>query len=99
MNVQDLRNRNGLLPIRLGNAKIITSYNELVHIVQFDKCANNIQKIQDTLDALKENTKTAKAKLKETDNKLIALMPRPKNRRGFINGLGTIIKTITENID
>lgn len=105
MNVQDLSNKNGLLPIRLGDARLITSYNELVHIVQLDKYADNIQKIQKTLDTLGTNEEISstleitKTKLKETNNKLISLMPKTRNRRGLINGLGTIIKTITGNLD
>lgn len=105
MEVQDLTNNKGLLPLELGTARTIRTYNNLIHIVKLDDYRQNIDKIKDSLrtlnntDGLTDSIELTKFKLKELENRLHALTPRSRNRRGLINGLGTIIKAITGNMD
>lgn len=105
MNLLDLTHRNGLLPINLGNARLITSYKDLIHIVQLDKYKENIDNIHDSL-AIFDNTteytgmvEILKRKVDEVKTKLDAMMPHKRTKRGLIDGLGTIIKGITGNLD
>lgn len=51
------------------------------------------------LPGLKETIIITKLKLNEDQNKLNLLWPRYKNKRGLINGLGSVIKFITGNMD
>lgn len=48
------------------------------------------------MDSLKNTTI---AKFKNLQTKLHTLYPKSRTRRGLINGMGTVIKTITGNMD
>lgn len=65
----------------------------------------NIDRIEMTLNGfdnlanLQSSVKITKLKLKELSNRYESLAPKVRSKRGLINGLGTIIKTITGNMD
>lgn len=104
MDIQDLSIRNGLLPLNLGNAWLITSHSNLIHIIQLEKYEDNINQISDSLLTFENNTELidsleiTKNKLKEASNNLFPLLPQRRTKRGLVNGLGTIIKSITGNL-
>lgn len=105
MEIQDLTNSKGLLPMKLGAARIILGYTNLLHIVRLDQYQETIDKIRNTLqnfehaDIMNDSLTTTQAKLDELDHKLHTLFPNHRNKRGLINGLGTLIKSITGNMD
>lgn len=84
---------------------MITSYSDLIHIIRLDEYKENIDRITDSLRTfdniteLSESLKITGSKLKEVNNKLLSIIPRKRTKRGLINGLGTIIKGITGNLD
>lgn len=105
MEIQDLTNSKGLLPMKLGTARIILGYNNLIHIIRLDQYQQATNKIKQTLqnlehvEPLQDSLSTTQAKLDELDHKLHTLFPNHRNRRGLVNGLGTLIKSITGNMD
>ena len=101
----NLNHHNGILPIKLGEAKIILTYKNLVHIVKLDDYANSIDLIRRTLDSLVDTNSLnplkniLNLKILELEKKLNTLLPKHRNKRGIINGLGSIIKIISGNMD
>lgn len=105
MEIQDLTNSKGLLPMKLGTAKIILGHNNLIHIVRLEQYQETIDRIRQTLEnfehvnEMKDSLSTTRKKLDELDHKLHTLLPNRRHKRGLINGLGTLIKSITGNMD
>ena len=101
----NLNHHNGILPIKLGKAKILHTYKNLVHIVKLDDYITSINLIYKTLDSLVDfkdmhsMKNILKLKTLELENKINSLLPRHRNKRGIINGLGSIIKIISGNMD
>lgn len=91
--------------MKLGTARTIQTYNNLLHIVKLDNYERTIDRIGDSLDTfndiyeLKDSVNITKIKLLDLRHKLNTIKPIIRNKRGLINGLGTIIKTITGNMD
>lgn len=95
----------GLIPIKLGTARTIRDYRHLVHIINLEAYADNVQEIENTLQHFK-STQFAKIamdttylKLKELKTKLDILTPEHRGKRGLFNALGSTIKFITGNLD
>lgn len=105
MEIQDLTSNHGLLTIKLGTAKTIRTFNNLIHVIQLNKYIENIDKIGTSLttfeniDGFNDSLNVIKIKYREVQTKLQTLLPRFRSRRGLINGLGTVIKSITGNLD
>lgn len=94
--------------MRLGPAKTIIGQSNLFHIVKLEKYRENIFEIKRTLkyfenlttkDLIYNSDNIINIKLKNLENNLETLVPKFRTRRGLINGLGTIIKSITGNMD
>jgi hypothetical protein len=105
MEVQDLTSNKGILPMTLGTAKLIKGYSNILHIIRLGQYQQNIEKIQQTLDQL-DNLGTlnitlnvTRLKLQELKHVYETLRPSLRHKRGLIDGLGTLIKGITGNMD
>lgn len=105
MEIQNLSDNMGILPMKLGTARTIKAYNNLIHVVRLDAYETNINKIANSLTAfdkigdLKDSLTILNVKVTELKAKLQTLMPRLRNKRGLVNGLGSVIKSITGNMD
>lgn len=89
----------------MGTARTVRTYSNLVHIVKLDSYEETIERIATTIrtfknsNELKDSIEVTKLKLLNLQQKLRTLKPIVRNKRGLINGLGSIIKTITGNMD
>lgn len=112
--VRNLENNIGLIPFKIGRTKItefthsIIYYNDLNPlIIEINKLkiksgnltefvTKNINYWNDTSNYLK----ILKFTEEKVEDKLIEILPHPKRvKRGLINGLGSIFKSITGNLD
>lgn len=91
--------------MKLGIARTILGYGNLIHIIRLDKYQQTIDGLEENLenfhhtDDMADSLLTTKTKLSELKQKLQALLPGYRTKRGLINGLGTLIKGITGNMD
>lgn len=113
MEIIDYDVNKGIIPIKLGNARIIIGYSRLLHIINLDSYEQNVQIIKHNINTIqtfgKERTgikglykirlDMLQMKFKKLEETLDHLRPRLRNKRGLINGLGSIIKSITGNMD
>ena len=107
-----MKTNNGLIPVKLGPAFIIQSYQKLIHIIRlkdYSDLINNITIQENELSQIisgkseykyiLNDKKTITSKklemLKETFH---FLLPR-RTKRGILDGLGSLIKDITGNLD
>lgn len=94
-----------MLQLKLGTAKTITDYTNLIHIIKLDSYSNNVAKIEESLKHFtlshynKGSLEVTKYKLTDLKNKLNSITPRYRNKRGLFNGKGSAIKFITGNMD
>lgn len=104
-----MTNNRGLLPLKLGDARIIETHSKLIHIVNITDYELNIELIQQNIERIINQTENRiqyrpkftilKQKLNILLNNLDLIKPRHRLKRGLINGLGSIVKTITGNMD
>lgn len=105
LEIHNLTDNYGLLPLRLGHAKVIETYKRFIHIINLTNYEQSIEEIRKSLDTLEndqtnsDTVKIANIKFSQLELKLQTLLPKHKLKRGLIDGLGTIIKTITGNMD
>lgn len=100
----------GLLPFKLGPTKLITHYHAFLQYVRLDNIESKVDLIKNQLldfeNRLEKNTYTLfelqinylSTKLESVLSQLKSLEPI-RAKRGLINGLGSIIKSITGNLD
>lgn len=115
-----MNNNKGVIPLRLGEGKIIDSYYKLIHLVNITEYENNINSLSNNYESLcrkinsidkfqnKSSTSYNRSlsaslltgkKLKKLYHVLHTLLPVNRRKRGIFNGLGTVIKSITGNLD
>lgn len=105
LEIHDLQNNQGLLPLQLGNARNKIGHNNFIHIINLQSYTITVEEIRHSLNELGsihelDNTlATTNLKLNELQLKLNSLLPKRRNKRGLINGLGTAIKFLTGNMD
>jgi hypothetical protein len=105
MEIHDLTNSNGLVPLNLGPAKLIQTHANFLHIIKLDQYQQNIRNLDtsikslETVPFMEQSLNVTKLNLQLLQNKLQNLMPTFRYRRGLINGLGSVIKSITGNMD
>lgn len=106
MEIHDLTDNEGYIPIKEDNINIIDHYNRIFHFVNLSNYYNtlrNIEKNVKSLDSpisdLQPLIDTMKSNFKSLNRKLDNLTPHFRNRRGLIDGLGKGIKFITGNMD
>lgn len=110
INLERLDNGPGLLPFKLGSMKLITHYHTFLQNIELTNIDNNINDIQIQLtratNKLDNYTRTLyefqidslNAKLDKASSHLKSLKPN-RFKRGLVDGLGSVIKSITGNLD
>lgn len=99
-----MTNNPGLVAIRLGTARINKDFNKFLHIINLQDYQENIDKIRITLSHIKDKSTNntllniIQLKFKELENLFKQVYPS-RVKRGLIDGLGSVIKFITGNMD
>lgn len=62
LEIQDLNNHPGIIPLKLGNARIIDSYIKYIHIIDLEDIFNTIRKISENVDSLQKLDKLGSIK-------------------------------------
>lgn len=108
--LENLDNGPGLLPFKLGQAKLITHYHSFLQYIDLADLEHQVNSIRDqisyfrtklennTLDLYEIQLDHLSKKLIKVDSELKGLEPN-RARRGLIDGLGSIIKSVTGNLD
>lgn len=103
--ITNITQTQGLIPLQLGDAKLITDFQHLIHVINLKTYNDNINTIKQTLDRIEETRftasqlRTTKLKLNNLSAKLDILTPNYRKKRGLVNALGSAIKFITGNMD
>ncbi|CAK1582403.1 unnamed protein product [Parnassius mnemosyne] len=100
----------GLLPFRLGATRLITHYHTFIQFVELDDINDKISQLQnqliyfrqtlgnDTYMLYEAQIEFLFIKLSKVLNQLETLKPH-RIKRGLVDGLGSIIKSVTGNLD
>lgn len=108
--LETLDNGPGVLPFKLGQTRLITHYHTFIQYLEISEIETRISSINEQLDYFKArlDNKTLPIyelqieylylKLSKLNNELQTLEPT-RIRRGLINGLGSLIKGLTGNLD
>lgn len=100
----------GLLPFKLGPLRLITHYHTFLQYVNLDDIENTLSTLQTQFRYIKlhmmNNTYSLyeyqidylSDKLSKVTDQLRTLEPR-RSKRGLIDGLGSVIKSVTGNLD
>lgn len=100
----------GLLPFNLGQTKLITHYHSFLQYVEITDIENRLDSIQTQLEFFQNKLDNQSFllyelqinhlyhKLDKISSQLKTLEPG-RSKRGLVNGLGSIIKSITGNLD
>ena len=94
--------------MKLGEARVKKDFIKLVHIINITDIETNADLIRNNIEILSKNSEKSKTlpfetvlwnKFQTLMTNLNAVKPRYRTKRGVINGLGSILKTITGNMD
>lgn len=114
---KNLKNNPGLLPFKLGNARIQISEHTFIHKVALHKFESEIQNYIDQFDKInsviknysvihpttENNQRLIYAQLHRLVNSFELIKPESnitsRSKRGLINGLGSVFKFISGNLD
>lgn len=105
LEIHNLKDTQGLLQIKLGTAKTIIDYINLIHIIKLDSYKDNVMKIEESVKQFtptyynRDSLKVTKFKLKDLKDKLNSITPKYRRKRGLFNGIGSAVKFITGNMD
>lgn len=112
--IQNLDNNPGILPFKLGKAKIKIGTHTFLHYIQLSPIINQINSLENCYENLKYAVNKSSTKfhnilynfhehvgyqLKITNEKIRSFYPIKRSKRGLINPLGSVIKYITGNLD
>lgn len=104
LEITDLNNNPGIVALKVGNTYIRKGYDWLVHTFKLDTFQEILYQYDIMISQINSNLNTKdfkdilKMKFIQTSLTLQKLYPRRKTKRA-INILGTLIKTITGNLD
>lgn len=108
IDIQDLNNNNGYVPIKIEEVKIIKDYTKVLHIVNLTEYEITKEHIRNSLNLLKPNTSAVKPMFDTIHRNFILLEekiknlhphPRPRQKRGLINILGKGLKFVAGTMD
>lgn len=112
--IRKLDDNIGLIPVKLGTAKIIDYSHTLIHYYDLNPIIDEINILrtksndittlldrhQEYLNDISNYLKLLNLTQNRVENKLTEIIPHTgRVKRGIINGLGSIFKTITGNLD
>lgn len=111
--ITNLHNNPGLLPIHLGPASIQEYTHKIIHYYDISLVIRHLNTLNRQADQLQTKIQNHTYYPAEFDNYLNLLMntrnnidatlyeilPKTKKKRGLINGLGSVFKSITGNLD
>lgn len=106
LDIQDLTNNNGYIPIKLDEVKPIESYSKIIHVINITLYEETLNLIADNIAMLKTTTTDTKTLLDTVDKnfailkaKIVSLSPKFRQKRGLINILGKGLKIVTGTMD
>lgn len=114
ISIRNLENNPGIIPLKLGTAKITKYTHTLIHYYDLNPIITEISRLQTQSANLKKLIIEDKYYSIDTSNylkilnfaeekvedKLLEILPQQQRvKRGLINGLGSIFKSITGNLD
>jgi len=105
LTIREIRREEQIAKLDLGQARLIMGYKQFNHIVEVGEYTENILGLKKALESIQSNeiprdtVSILKTKLQKVKDKLYTILPRQRQRRGIFNGLGSIIKVVTENMD
>ncbi|XP_061379911.1 uncharacterized protein LOC133319454 [Danaus plexippus] len=108
--LESLGNGPGILPFKLGLAKIISHYHSFIQHIDLHEIRSTIESVKTQLDSFSPQLHNRTNSLYQPhmnylENKLYNVLNQLKSfetdrvKRGLINGLGSVIKSITGNLD
>lgn len=106
LDVHDLTNNNGYIPIKTGELKTINHYDKILHFINLKAYDKSMSAISDNINALKTITFEDKRLLETIDKdftllqaKINSLQIHSKSKRGLVNILGKGLKYIAGSMD
>lgn len=112
--IKKLDNNPGIIPLKLGSARVEKYSHELIHFYDLNPIIEEINKLKNESLILQQLVETnedyqfeisnylkiLKFAENRVDTKLSEILPQPqRTKRGLINALGSIFKSITGNLD
>ncbi|XP_043862637.1 uncharacterized protein LOC122756612 [Drosophila santomea] len=103
--ITPLEKNDPLAQIEMGTARVVQTYQTYIHIVKLQDFNEIIGGIEKTLGEVEDESGTRdvirslKNKLHMLKTRLEGIWPRHRRARGLINGLGSVVKAITGNLD
>lgn len=106
LDIQDLTNNNGYIPIKLDEIRPIENYSKIIHIINITMYENTLELIANNIATLK-TTNTDTKSLLDTVYKNFAILkakvenlnPQFRQKRGLINLVGKGLKIIAGTMD
>lgn len=109
--LESLSDGPGILPFKVGPARITSHYHTFLHDINFDEIQRQLDLTKTQLTDVTNNLTNGifalfkyqithlSDKIKEIDSQLDTFLPTKRAKRGLINPLGSVIKSITGNLD
>jgi Baculovirus F protein len=111
--IKPLDNNPGLIPVELGEAKVKETTHSFLFFYDLTSIITELKKLDLKTDKLTETVSQNSLYENDTDNyfkilnfckekafnKLFEILPHHRTKRGLINGIGSIFKSITGNLD
>lgn len=91
--------------MQLGTTRIIHSFKRMYHVVHLSDYQRAVESFNYSLNLLKkeenidELTLVLEQKIQQLQQRLNSLLPTKRSKRGLVNGLGSMIKVLTGNMD
>lgn len=106
IDIHDLTNNNGYIPIKIGEHRVIEYYKKVLHIVNITEYEQTITIIKDNINVLQTSNTDSKTLLDTINKNYILLVtkvnnliPHFKQRRGLVNIIGKGLKFIAGTMD
>lgn len=106
MDIQDLTNNNGYVPIKMDEFKPIEHYDKILHILNLTEYEQTVDIIMENIKTLEKTTVDAKPLLDTIDKnfellraKIDNLHPHLRTKRGLANIIGKGLKLIAGTMD